>query len=167
MDLLTQLNRAVSYIEANITDDDALAKVASVTLYSPYHFQRIFNYIADMPLNEYIRRRKLSLAAVDLQSSDVKVIDIAMKYGYDSADGFTRAFQRQHGVTPSEARQSGVSTQIYLPLTFQIQIKGVRKMDWRIEEREAFEVFGIERVFGKNETDTVPGFWDELLANGE
>jgi len=167
MDLLTQLNRAVEYIEQNITDDEALSKVARVTLYSTYHFQRIFNYIADMPLSEYIRRRKLSLAALNLQSTNDKVIDIAMKYGYDSADGFTRAFRAQHGVMPSEARNPGVNLQIYSPIIFQIQIKGVTVMNWRIEEREAFEVFGIERVFGKNETDKVPSFWDELLANGE
>jgi len=167
MDLLTQLNQAMEYIEQNITDDEALLNVAYVTLYSTYHFQRIFNYIANMPLSEYIRRRKLSLAALDLQSTDNKVIDIAMKYGYDSADGFTRAFRAQHGVTPSEARLTGVNLQIYSKITFQIQIKGVTVMNWRIEEREAFEVFGIERIFAKNEVDKVPSFWDELLANGE
>lgn len=166
MDLLTQLNRAVEYIEINIADDEALMRVSDITQYSTYHFQRIFNYIADMPLAEYIRKRKLSLAAQELAGTNYRVIDIAMKYGYESADGFTRAFKAQHGITPT-AVSKGVSLSVFPPLTFQIQIKGVQKMNWRIEEREAFDVFGIERIFGKNETGNVPSFWDKLLENGE
>lgn len=167
MDLLTQLNCAMDYIEKNISDDEALSFVSSVTAYSPYHFQRIFNYIADIPLSEYIRRRKLSLAAMELQSENSKVIDIAVKYGYDSADSFTRAFVKQHGITPSKARTGGVNLHIYPPLTFQIKIQGVQKMNWRIEEKEAFEVFGIERIFGSDETGKVPDFWTECHNNGE
>lgn len=167
MDLLTQLNCAVEYIEAHITDEEALASVASVTSYSAYHFARIFNYIADMPLGEYIRRRKMSLAAVDLQSGKDRVIDIAVKYGYDSADSFARAFAKQHSVMPSEARNSGVAFEIYPPIAFQIKIKGVQKMNFRMEEKKAFEVFGIERIFSNNETGEVPAFWDECRSNGE
>jgi len=167
MDILTQLNGAMAYIEEHIADDMALADVSSVTAYSPYHFGRLFYYIADMPLPEYIRKRKMSLAAMALQSSDVKVIDLAVMYGYDSADSFTRAFVRQHGVTPSAARQPGVHLTIFPSLTFQIKIEGVQAMNWRIEEREAFEVFGIERIFGNDETGKVPDFWTELRQNGE
>jgi len=167
LDLLTQLNNAMAYIEKNITDDEALSHVSETTHYSPYHFQRIFNYIADMPLAEYIRRRKLSLAAEDLQSDGERILDLAVKYGYDSADSFTRAFARQHGVSPSAARRSGVHLQIYPPLTFQIQIKGVQKMNWRIEKREAFDIFGLERVFKHAQSGKVPDFWRECMENGE
>ncbi|MCL2883886.1 MAG: AraC family transcriptional regulator [Oscillospiraceae bacterium] len=166
MDILTQLNRAMAYIEAHIADDLALADVASVTTYSPYHFGRLFYYVADMPLSEYIRRRKLSLAAQRLQGDGAKVIDLAVLYGYDSADSFTRAFVKQHAVTPSAARQAGVRLTIFPPLTFQIKIEGVRAMNWRMEECGAFEVFGIERVFGNDESGKVPGLWDESFANG-
>ena len=166
MDILTQLNRAMEYIEAHIDDDIALADVSSVTAYSPYQFGRLFYYIADMPLSEYIRKRKLSLAAMKLQSGSDKVIDLAVMYGYGSADSFTRAFVKQHGVTPSNARQPGVNLTIFPPLTFQIIVKGVQAMNWRIEEREAFEVFGIERIFGNDETNKVPSFWDECHQNG-
>ncbi len=166
MELLTQLNKAMEYIEENITDEKALSSVSNVTMYSSYHFQRIFNYIADMPLSEYIRRRKMSLAAMELQESNVKIIDLAVKYGYDSADSFTRAFVKQHGITPTLARKSCVNYQIYPPLTFQIQIRGVQKMNWRIEEREAFEVFGIERFFKNDESDKIPEFWDETREDG-
>ncbi|MDR2606424.1 MAG: AraC family transcriptional regulator [Oscillospiraceae bacterium] len=167
MDLLTQLNNAMAYIEAHIDDDLVLTDVATVTGYSSYHFGRLFYYITDMPLSEYIRRRKLSLAAIKLQNSGVKVIDLAVQYGYDSADSFTRAFAKQHGVTPSAARQTGVSLTVFPPLTFQIKIKGVQSMNWRIEKLEAFEVFGVERIFGNDESDKVPGFWSELKATGE
>jgi AraC family transcriptional regulator len=167
MELLTQLNRAMAYIEAHIDDDLALEDVSRVTVYSPYHFGRLFNYIAELPPSEYIRRRKLSLAAMKLQNGRDKVIDLAVLYGYDSADSFTRAFVKQHGITPSQARRPGASLTIFPPLTFQIKIKGVQAMNWRIEEREAFEVFGFERVFRNDEDDKVPSFWDELKASGE
>jgi len=167
MDLLTQLTRAVEYIERNISDNLKLEKVSSVTDYSSYHFGRLFYYVADMPLSEYIRKRKLSLAAMDLRIGDEKVIDLALKYGYDNPDSFTRAFSKQHGITPTAARQDGVNFKFFPPLTFQIKIKGVKEMNWRIEEREAFEVFGIERIFGNDESALVPGFWTELHENGE
>jgi len=124
MDMLTQLNGAMAYIEAHIEDDAALAAVSDVTSYSAFHFGRLFYYIADMPLSEYIRRRKLSLAAVRLQNGRERVMDVAVRYGYDSADGFARAFTRQHGITPSAAQKPGVQLTLFPPLTFQIKIKG-------------------------------------------
>jgi AraC family transcriptional regulator len=166
MDLLSQLNAAMHYVERHIEDDMALSDVSSATAYSPYHFGRLFYYIADMPLSEYIRKRKLSLAAMKLQACDCKVVDLAVLYGYDNADSFTRAFAKQHGVTPSLARRSGVNLTIFPPLSFQIKIQGVSAMRWRIEERDAFEVFGIERIFANCELDFVPDFWTELQENG-
>jgi len=166
MDILTQLNRAMAYIEAHIDDDLALADISSVTSYSPYHFGRLFYYIADMPLSEYMRKRKLSLAAIKLQSSNEKVIDLAVMFGYENADSFSRAFVKQHGVTPSAARQSGVNLTIFPPLTFQIKIKGVQAMNWRIEEKEEFEVFGIDKMFNAGESNDVPAFWDESENDG-
>ena len=167
MDLLTQLNCAVEYIEEHIFDDLEISDVSKVTLYSPYHFGRLFYYIADISLSEYIRKRKLSRAGIEVQSSDIKVIDLALKYGYDSSDSFTRAFAKQHNVTPTIARQKDVFLKIFPPLTFQIKIKGVKEMNWRIEEKEAFEVFGVERIFGNDEVALVPDFWTELRENGE
>ncbi|MDR2505790.1 MAG: AraC family transcriptional regulator [Oscillospiraceae bacterium] len=167
MDLLSELNAAMRYVEAHLDDDLASDDVSSVTSYSPYHFGRLFYYIAGMPLSEYIRKRKLSLAAAELQSGGDRVIDLAVKYGYDSADSFTRAFVKQHGITPTAARQFGATLKIFLPLTFQIKVQGVNEMNWRIEEREAFEVFGIERIFRSDETGKVTDFWTECIRNGE
>ncbi len=154
MDLIVQLNKAIEYIEQYLTDEDALSRVAGVTVYSKYHFQRIFNYLADMPLGEYIRKRKLSVAIIDLQKGE-RVIDVAVKYGYNSADSFARAFEKQHGVTPTLARQYGVKYHIFPPITFQIMIKGVQKMVCRIEKKKAFEMFG---VFGLISADMEQAF---------
>jgi AraC family transcriptional regulator len=156
MDLIEQLNYAINYIELNLADEEALSSVASVTSYSSYHFQRIFNYLTDMPLSEYIRKRKMSVAVVDLQRGD-RVMDVAVKYGYNSADSFARAFERQHGFTPTIVRQDGVKFQIYPPLTFQIQIKGVHKMTCKIETKSAFEMFG---VYGEVRSDMEKAFED-------
>ncbi len=170
MDLLTGLSRAMDYIEEHICDDLALADVAKVTATSGYHFGRSFCYIAEMPLSEYIRKRKLSCAGIELQNSDIKVIDLAMKYGYESADSFTRAFSKQHGITPTAARRHGVTLKIFPPLTFQITIKGVQAMNWRIEEKDAFQVFGIERYFknvmNPDETGEITAFWKEIHTDG-
>lgn len=166
MELLTQLNRAITYIEEHIDDDIVLEDVSSVTSYSSYHFGRLFYYIADMPLSEYIRKRKLSRAAERLQNGGEKVIDIALMYGYDSADSFTRAFSKQHGVTPTKARKPGVTLTIFPPLTFQINIKGVQAMNWRIEERLSFGVVGVERRFKNDETDNISAFWEEKSQDG-
>jgi len=153
----------MAYIEEHIADDTALADVSGVTTYSPFHFGRLFYYISDMSLSEYIRKRKLSLAAMALQSSDIKVIDLAAIYGYDNADSFTRAFAKQHGVPPSAARRPGVYLTIYQPLTFQIKIKGVQAMNWRMEEKEAFEVFGIEMIVVQGAGGVL---WEQCFKDG-
>jgi AraC family transcriptional regulator len=106
----------------------------------------MFSFITDVPLAEYIRRRKLTQAALELQNTDIKVIDVAVKYGYDSSTSFSRAFAALHGITPSEAKQDGAKLKAYPKISFQILIKGERKMDYRIETKEAFDVFGVETV---------------------
>jgi len=107
----------------------------------------MFSFITDVSLSEYIRRRRLTLAALELQNNDVKVVDLALKFGYDSPVSFSRAFQVLHGVTPTEARADGVTLKAYPRLSFQISIKGEMEMDYRIESKEAFQVFGIEGIF--------------------
>lgn len=124
---MLQLNKAMDYIEENITNDLALDEVSSITNYSQYHFGRLFYYISDMPLSEYIRKRKLTLAAEELKCSDIKIIDLAIKYGYDSADSFTRAFAKQHGMTPSIMRSSNGISNDYPKLVFQINVQGENK----------------------------------------
>ena len=170
MDILTGLTRAMDYIEANICNDMNIETVARTTPYSAYHLQKIFSYLADMSLTEYIRRRKMTLAALELQSSPIKVTDLAYKYGYDSLDSFTRAFSRFHGVTPSAARVGEAPLKVFPKLSFQITIKGGSTMNYKIVEQEAFNVVGLKRRFYFDEERNPQGiseFWDELRQNGK
>ncbi|KOP75812.1 AraC family transcriptional regulator [Bacillus sp. FJAT-21351] len=147
MDLLRNMNRALHYIEENLTNDIDFREVARLALCSEYHFKRMFSFLAGITLSEYIRRRRLTLAAFELKDSNIKVIDVAIKYNYSSPDSFTRAFQNLHGITPSEAKKNGSSLKAFPKMTFQLSIKGGNEMNYRIEEKEAFHIVGIkERV---------------------
>lgn len=169
MDWTLRLNSAINYIEENINDNIDMEKVAKIACCSTYHFQRMFAYMANVPLSEYIRRRRMSLAAVDLQNSDSKVIEISMKYGYDSPTAFNRAFKSIHGITPSQARENGTSLIAYPPISFQISIKGVSAMNYRIEKKESFRIVGIseplEMEIEKN-FEIVPKMWGNAAMNG-
>ncbi|MGD8192337.1 AraC family transcriptional regulator [Brevibacillus ginsengisoli] len=145
MDSLEKMNGALRYIEENLADEIDLKKVARLALCSEYHFSRMFSFLAGIPLSEYIRRRRLTLAALELTTSDVRIMDVAMKYGYISADSFTRAFQSLHGVTPSEARNNTPFLKAYPRLTFQLSIQGGSEMNYRIEEKAAFRIVGIKK----------------------
>lgn len=147
MDVLRNMNRALHYIEENLTNDIDFREVARLALCSEYHFKRMFSFLAGITLSEYIRRRRLTLAAFELKDSNIKIIDVAIKYNYSSPDSFTRAFQNLHGITPSEAKKNGSSLKAFPKMTFQLSIKGGNEMNYRIEEKEAFHIVGIkERV---------------------
>lgn len=145
MDSLERMNLALSYIEENLAGEPHMKQVERLALCSEYHFRRMFSFLAGVPLSEYVRRRRLTLAAFELQHHDVKVIDTAIKYGYNSPDAFSRAFASLHGVTPTEARIKGQSLKAYPRLTFQLTIKGVSEMNYRIVEKKPFNVVGLMR----------------------
>ena len=127
MDWTQRLNKAVDYIENHLMEDPDPEELARIAGCSFYHFQRVFLYMADMTLTEYIRRRKMSRAAVDLQGGDEKIIDVALKYGYSSPTAFNRAFQSVHGVAPSALRRDGITVKSTSPLVFKISIRSVYK----------------------------------------
>jgi len=145
MEPLQNLNQAMRYIEANLVGAIDFQKVAQLAGCSEYHFRRMFSFLAGMPLNEYIRRRRLSQAAMELQRSNSKVIDLAVKYGYDSPDSFSRAFHAVHGLMPSEARTAGAFLKAVPPMTFQLSIQGGNEMDYRIIEKPAFYITGLKK----------------------
>jgi AraC family transcriptional regulator len=145
MDSLKNMNGAIKFIEENLTNEIDFKEVARLAYCSEYHFKRMFSFLAGISLSEYIRRRRLTLAAFELKNSNIKVIDIAIKYGYSSPDSFARAFQHLHGITPSEARSNGHSLKAYPPMSFQLSIKGGSEMNYRIEEKEAFRIIGIKK----------------------
>lgn len=169
MEWLERTNKALQYIEDNIAADISLEEAARLACCSSYHFQRMFSFITGVTLAEYIRRRRLTLAALDLQKGSEKIIDIALAYGYESPDAFTRAFQKQHGVPPSAAREPGVLLKAYPRLTFQIFVKGDKDMDYKIVDKPAFKVIGKGiRVSEKNGENyrRIPEFWGECYHSG-
>lgn len=145
MDTLKQFNLAMRYIEDHLDDDLDYGQMARLAGCTEYHFRRVFATLSGLSLSEYVRRRRLSQAALALRQSDVRVIDLAVQYGYTSADAFTRAFFALHGCTPTDARQEGVSMKSIAPMTFQLTIRGGYEMDYRIVEKGAFYIIGVHK----------------------
>ncbi len=169
MDWLKRMNDALEYIESSLDAEIDYAIIAAKACCSVYHFQRMFSYMAEAPLSEYIRNRRLSRAAFDLQNTDGKVIDIALKYGYESPTAFTRAFQNLHGITPNAARERGVTLKAFPPISFQISIKGASIMNYRIEEKGAFRIVGAKLSTTMENGacyKEIPAFWGESAMNG-
>lgn len=170
MKYLDDMNRALDYIEANLHEKTDYEQIAKVACCSVYHLQRMFTFMTDLTLSEYIRRRKMTLAASDLARSDKKIIDIALDYGYESAESFTRAFKTLHQITPSQARTLGTSIKAFPRITFQILLKGVNSMKYKIVEKKSFQVYGKEIIVdGKDGLDgkEIPEYWLKVLQNGE
>ena len=168
MEWLQRMNDALEYIEDNLTEEIDFAIVAKKAFCSSYNFQRMFSFITDITLAEYIRRRKLTNAAFELQNSDIKIIDLALNYGYDSPISFTRAFKSMHGITPNQARKEGIILKAYPRLSFQITIKGVSEMNYRIETKPAFQVYGVEGIFENQDAfTTIPKFWTKFCESGD
>ncbi|MPM21301.1 hypothetical protein SDC9_67745 [bioreactor metagenome] len=171
MDWLSQLNDALQYVEEHLDGEIDPEHTAKLACCSAFHFQRMFSYMAGVPLSEYIRRRRMTKAAFDLQNTGDKVIDIALKYGYDSPTAFNRAFQSIHGVSPSAARQEGVRLKAYQPISFKIIIRGEAEMNYRMEHHDAFRIVGPrmrcpwspEKQEGFS---LIPKFWAEHYPKG-
>lgn len=169
MEWVDRLNQSMHYIEEHLTNEINYDQLAQIACCSTYHFQRMFTYMAGMTLSEYIRRRKMSLAAVDLQGGQKKIIDIAEKYGYRSPTAFNRAFQSVHGIAPSAVRGEGILVKSFPPITFTISVKGAAEMKYRIETKDAFRIIGISaplhQEIEKN-FSIVPNMWQNAASNG-
>lgn len=169
MEWLERLNQALDYMEDNLDGVIQYERAAQIACCSTFHFQRMFSYLAGIPLSEYIRRRRMTAAAFDLQNSSIKVIEAAMKYGYDSPTSFNRAFQSVHGVSPSAARSSGVCLKAFPRITFTISIKGDAEMNYRIEKKDAFRIVGVKEHYALDIEECfaqVPGFWQKTVQEG-
>lgn len=145
MNSLEQMNRAMEYIEDNLFTGVDFSKAAEIAGCSEYHFLRVFSFLAGMPLGEYIRSRKLSDAAEKLKTSDIKIADLSLESGYESPDAFTKAFHFFHGTAPSKARDAESEIKIFIPMTFQLTIRGGTKMNYRIIDKEAFYITGFKK----------------------
>lgn len=145
MDSISSMNNALAYIECHLAEEIDYCEIAKIALCSEYHFKRMFSFLAGISLSEYIRRRRLTLAAIDLKDKNSRIIDIAVKYGYSSADSFSRAFQTMHGILPSMARSEFTKLKAYPKMTFQLSINGGSELYYRIVEKESFKLVGFKK----------------------
>lgn len=170
MEWLKKLSDAVSYVEDNLDSEISYEEAAKIACCSTYYFQRMFTYVTGISLSEYIRRRRMTQAAFDLQSMNVKVLDVALKYGYTSPTAFNRAFQSVHGITPASAKSQGYTLNAYPPIKFSVNITGGHAMPYRIEEKEALRIVGIRIPLTEDMEENkklVPPFWKEALQTSE
>ena len=166
MEWLKKLGKAIDYIEDNLDKEISYDEAARIACCSPYYFQRVFSYVSGVSLAEYIRRRKMTQAAFELQRADSRVIDVALKYGYSSPTSFNRAFQNVHGITPTAAKLGGNVLQAYPSIQFKIEITGGSAMAYRIAQKPPLRIVGIRIPLTSDMEDNlriVPEFWKASL----
>ena len=167
MDWVRTINDAIEYMEENLTEDIELADISRSVNLSAFHFQRAFTLLTGMSPAEYLRKRRLSQAGAELEKGNVKVIDIALKYGFNSPESFTKAFSRFHGVSPTQA-QKGEPIQFMSRYTVRITIEGGSIMEYKIEKWEEMDLLVHAKVFhAETSENEIPKFWDEYYANEE
>lgn len=147
MDWIAGIQKALDYIEQNLAGELDYEEIAKAAFSSSYHFQRIFSLLCGCTLGEYIRRRRLALAGAELASGRIRVIDAAVKYGYDSPDSFSKAFLKFHGITPSAAREPGAQLRSFARLSIRLSLEGGGLMNYRIEEKTGMILTGYKRRF--------------------
>ncbi len=165
MEWIERLNKSIIYIENNLEGIIDFNEAAKIACCSTFHFQRMFSYIAGVSLSEYIRRRRMTKAAFELQNSDIKILDLSVKYSYESPTSFSRAFQNIHKIPPSVARQKGIILKTYPKLVFSITVKGDAEMQYRIEETPKIRIVGIRKKYKMDMEKNfvmIPQFWHEL-----
>lgn len=168
MEWMAIIGNSIQYMEDHITENITVEDVAKSVGVSSFYYQKGFAMLCGFTVSEYIRNRRLALAGNDLLVTDEKIIDIAMKYGYDSPDSFTRAFTRFHGVTPASVRRDEVLLKSFAPLKIKISLEGGYLMDYKIVKKEAFTVIANAKTFPyEGAKENVPKFWQEHLQTGK
>lgn len=166
MDWLMRLEKAVAYIENNLDSEISHEEAAKIACCSTFYFRRMFSYVAGISLSEYIRRRRMTQAAFELQKADIKVIDIALKYGYTSPTAFNRAFQNVHGISPAAAKLQGALLNAYPSIKFSVQITGGHAMPYRIEEKSSMRIVGARVPITEDMEENqqiAPAFWNNVI----
>lgn len=170
MEWLKNLSNAIDYIENNLAGEISYEEAAKIACCSTYYFQRMFTYVAGISLSEYIRHRRMTQAAFDLQTTDMKVLDVALKYGYASPTSFNRAFQSVHGISPISTKTQGSVLNAYPPIKFSVKITGGNVMPYRVEEKQAIRIVGIRiplTLDMEENKKLVPPFWSKALNNSQ
>lgn len=167
MNWIESMHEAIRYIEDHLDDELQIKDIADKAFTSPFYFQKAFHMLCGLTIGEYIRSRRLAAAGNDLLTTDEKIIDIAMRYGYDSPDSFTKAFTRFHGSTPTAVRKNGQTIKTFAPLKLTFSLEGGYIMDYKIVEKEAFKVIGTSKLFNEETAQTeIPAYWTQHCQSG-
>ena len=169
MEWIDGLNRAIDYVEDHLDGEMEVRTAARLAACSEFHFQRMFAYITGITLTEYIRRRRMTAAAFEIANNGAKIIDLALKYGYDSPTAFNRAFQSVHGVSPSRAKMEGIRLTAFPRITFTVSVKGEEAMNYKIVKKDAFRIVGYalrEPMTMEECFERIPKFWQSVAASG-
>jgi AraC family transcriptional regulator len=170
MDINIVFNNVINYIEENLRNDISYEEAAKMMGVSVFHFQRLFSFLTGIPIAEYIRYRRMTLAGFDIQKSNEKIIDIALRYHYESHSSFSRAFQLFHGVNPSAVRDEGVSIKVYPPINLHITVQGNDEINFRIVKTESYQLFGKDDIIvpmeHKYALDFIKDYGNMVVENG-
>lgn len=168
MEWLRKLSAAIDYIESNLDSDLSYEEAARIACCSVFYFQRIFSYVAGISLSEYIRRRRMTQAGFELQRTDAKVIDVALKYGYTSPTSFNRAFQSVHNISPAAAKNMGSTLNAYPAIHFTVQVTGGNAMPYHIAEKQSMRIVGVRIPLSTDMEENqknIPPFWQSVLSS--
>lgn len=171
MDSIRSIQKAIDYMEENLLEKISYEDAARHIYMSNYHFHRLFSMLSGMTANEYIRCRRLSMAGHELALSGKKVINVALKYGYESPESFAKAFLRFHGVSPNAAKRSGAKLKSFNRLVIKIRLEGGTTMDYKIIEKEPFKLLAKVEAFNTDITSQagnteIPDFWTACINDG-
>lgn len=170
MDWIVGMQKAINYIEEHLTSEIDFTDLAQFVSYSPRYFQKLFGLLCGTSVGDYIRKRRLTLAGNEICSSDIKISDIAQKYGYDNPNSFTRAFIGFHGISPTEVREKEVTLKSFSPLHLKISVEGGNSIDYKIIEKEEFYILGkVEKhtIVEKEEYASINHFWNRMMEDGQ
>lgn len=165
MDMLATMNTIIEYIEEHLLEELHMPMIAQMACYSETDIQKTFYALTNISIPEYVRRRRLTLAAYELQDGRLSVLEVALKYGYTSPDSFTRAFKQIHGVTPSAIKKGDCILKAYGKITFVLTIKGVNAMNYKIVEKEEMHIIGFKKWFSTEndqQLQEIPKMWDSI-----
>lgn len=165
LEWMEALRTSIDYMETHLLKDCTVEEIAQTVNISPFYFQKGFKIMTGYSISEYMRNRRLYLAALDVVKKEEKIIDLAYKYGYDTPESFTKAFSRFHGISPMQIKGQAYKIKTFQPLQISISIKGGDQLDYTIEQMEAFQVIGFERIFQYDSAfDNIPKFWEEYCS---
>lgn len=170
MKWINRMKSCIDYIEENLKGEIDITEFSRLTFLSKRYFLVMFEAVTGMTVHEYIRKRKMSVAAYEIMEKDRKVIDVAFDFGYSSAEAFSRAFKSIHGISPANAGKNGSYVKLYAPISFHIEIKGEESMNYRVEKKDGFKVFGLileTTIVDAKSYEEIPKFWKQVCDSGQ